>query len=488
MMPTRSGGGAKAAAVALLSAGLLLGWWGLRPQPAEVVPESFAFFNFDRPGLNAHNTPSAALDPARPEVTAVADRIDTPAFSCSLSLSANGGVTWRPVDVPLPPDAPNCYWPAIGFDGDGRLLVLYTATGGRFNLPVGVWLQRFRDGAPDGPAVPVAGGEAFHAHMAVRGSEVVVAYVQAGPAVVEQGVGFPPGPNPLTVVRSGDGGATFSAPTAISGPTERAVLPSVVFGPGGQVLVGALDMVDDVDDYEGRHGGQGGEPVDARWRVLAYRSGDGGGSFSAAAPVAAVEIPQRIIVNLGPAPGFAWDRAGDRLYATWDAGRGDGRDVFLATSDDGGATWSAPRAVAPRRGTQQLPAVAVGPGGRVDVLFYDRSADPRDRRTEVALSSSWDGGRSFTTGTVSRVAFDSGIGFGSAQGIPLLGSRLATLAVDGGALAFWADTRRATEDNNAQELALAQVRVDEGGDRRWALAGAGGVLAAGGATVLGRRR
>lgn len=102
-------------------------------------------------------------------------------------------------------------------------------------------------------------------------------------------------------------------------------------------------------------------------------------------------------------------------------------------------------AVAPRPGTQQLPAV-------------------------------------------SRVAFDSAIGFGSAQGVALLGSRLATLPVDGGALAFWADTRRATEDNNAQELALAQVQVDEGGDRRWALAGAGGVLAAGGATVLGRRR
>jgi len=76
------------------------------------------------------------------------------------------------------------------------------------------------------------------------------------------------------------------------------------------------------------------------------------------------------------------------------------------TRSGGGAKADA---VAPRPGTQQLPAV-------------------------------------------SQMAFDSGIGFGSAQGILQRGSRSAT--------------RRATEDNNAQGLARA----------------------AGGATVPGRRR
>lgn len=474
---------------ALVLVGALMAWSGLRPSGPEVAPESFAFFNFDRPGINAHNSPAAAADPGRAGSVAMADRIDTPDFSCSVSVSRNAAVTWRPLALPLPAGVPNCYWPDVGFDGGGRLLVLYTATGGQFNLPVGVWLQPLREGVADGPAVRVAGTEAFHARMAVRGSTVVVAYVQAAPATADQGVGFAPAPNPIMVTRSIDGGASFSPAVAVSEPSRRAVLPSVNLGPGGQVVVGALDLVDDVDDYEGRHGGQGGEPVDGHWSVVAYRSTDGGASFGPASVVSDdLEIPQRIIVNLGPSPRFAWDQDRDRLYATWDAGRGDGRDVFLARSDDGGASWSEPAAVARRRGTQQLPTVGVAPDGRVDLLFYDRSADPRDEDTEVAFASSWDGGRSFTTAMVSRSPFDSRIGFGSSQGIPLLGSQLATLSRADGATGFWADTRRATEDNNAQELALAQVKIDRGGDRRWALGAAGIALAGGGAFVAGRRR
>ncbi|MGH9154771.1 MAG: sialidase family protein [Acidimicrobiales bacterium] len=473
----------------LLLVGLLTAWAGLRATPAEVSPQSFAFLNFDRPGINAHNSPAVATDPARPEVAAMADRIDTPQFSCSVALSDNAGDNWRPLAVPLPAEAPNCYWPDVAYDDRGRLLVLYTSTGGRFNLPVGVWLQPFSGRAPDGPAVRVASTEAFHARLAVRGSAVVVAYVQAGPAVVDQGVGFPPGPNPIMVRRSDDGGATFAAPVAVSEPGRRVALPSVVLGSDEELVVGALDLADDVDDYEGRHGGQGGEPVEGPWRVVSYRSTDGGASFAPASMVADdLVIPQRIIVNLGPRPSFAWDLARNRLYAAWDAGRGDGRDVFVARSDDGGANWSPPGAVVERAGTQQLPTLGVAPDGRLDVVFYDRSDDPFDHLTEVAMSSSWNGGRTFTTSTISRVAFDSRIGFGSSQGIPILGSQLATIARPGGATAFWSDTRRATVDNNAQELGLAQVTVAERGDRRWPVAGVGAALAVAGAVVaVGRR-
>ncbi|MEO6121003.1 MAG: hypothetical protein ABIW46_04130, partial [Acidimicrobiales bacterium] len=180
---------ARAAGCAVLVVGVLVAGNGWRAKPAEVSAESFAFFTFDRPGINAHNSPAAASDPTRPGVAAMADRIDTPMFSCSVSLTDDAGDNWRPLVLPRPAEAPNCYWPDVGFDGAGRLLVLYTATGGRFNLPTGVWLQGFRDDAPDGAPVRVAGVNAFHAHMAVRGSDVLVAYVQAGPATAEQGLG-----------------------------------------------------------------------------------------------------------------------------------------------------------------------------------------------------------------------------------------------------------------------------------------------------------
>jgi hypothetical protein len=182
-------------------------------------------------------------------------------------------------------------------------------------------------------------------------------------------------------------------------------------------------------------------------------------------------------VNLAPAPSFAPDpsRPG-RVYAAWDAGRGDGRDVFLARSDDGGATWAPPVDIVPRLRGQFLPAVGVSRQGRVDVVFYDRRADPADRAARVTLASSSDAGRTFRTATVSGPPFDTRIGFGSLQGIPLLGSRLAVLSEPGRARAFWADTGRGTIDDNVQDLATVGVAMEAAGGRRPVLVAAGALL------------
>lgn len=478
-----------APAIGLVVLGVVLLGFGLQARPPEVRATARGFFNFDRPGLNAHNSPSAASDPALPRTIAVVDRIDTPQFSCSVSLSRDQGQVWTPVDVPLPADAPNCWWPDVGFDADGKLLVLYTSTGGRNNLPVGVWLQRFDATEVDGPPVRVAGSEAFHAHMAVEGASVLVAYVQATPDTADKGLGFTPGPNPIMAARSADGGRTFAAPVAVSEPGRRVVAPNVVLGPDGEAVVAALDLGDDVADYEATHGGQGGDPDDHPWAIVAYRSDDGGSTFSEASAVATgLEAPQRLIVNLAPVPGLARDATTGRVYAAWDAGRGDRRDVFVASSADGGARWSDPVTVVRRDGTQTLPALGVAADGRVDVVFYDRSRDPLDAKTEVAVASSWDQGESFTTGTVTDRDFDSRLGYGSSQGIPVLSSQLAVVSVPGRAIAFWADTRRTNQDDNATELAEAVVRTRQSAGRRWAVAVAGLLVLGAGAGLALRRR
>ncbi|MDQ4071170.1 MAG: glycoside hydrolase [Actinomycetota bacterium] len=473
-------------AAALALAGLLLVGFGLRSGPAALRPGDPTFVNSDRPGINAHNSPAAA---AAGNTVVVADRIDTPRFSCTVSVSTTGGATWRQVSLPLAPDAPNCHQPDVAFSGD-RLLVLYTATGGTFNQPVGVWLQRFEGETPAGPAVRVAPAEAFHPRMAVDGDRVWVTWAQAGGAA-EKPLGFEAAPAPLQMARSTDGGATFSAPQTVS-EGRRLIQPTPVSLGGGRVVVGALDLVDDVDDYEARHGGQGGPPHDGPWRVVALASSDAGASFGPPVTVADdLVVPQRIIVNLAPAPSFAADPGGDgRVYAAWDAGRGDGRDVFLARSDDSGATWSERVAVASRVGGQFLPAVDVAPDGRVDIVFYDRSHDPDDIRAHVTLASSRDGGRTFRTATVSDAPFDTRIGFGSLQGIPVLGSQLAVLSRPESVLAFWADTSRGTIDDNVQDLAVVSVDVEEAGGRRPLLVVAGALLLGlgGGLALLARLR
>ncbi len=421
----------------------------------------------------------------------MADRIDTPRFGCSVSLSGTGGASWRSVPLPLAPGAPNCFFPDVGFDGDGELLVLYTATGGQFNQPLGVWLQRYRGDVAAGPPVQVAGPVAFHARLAVRDRRVLVAWVQATPGAAERPLGWEAAPNPVMLTRSDDDGRTFAPPVVVSEPDRRVVQPSVVMGAGGEVLVGALDLGDDVQNYEARHMGQGGPAPEGRWRVVAWRSSDGGAGFGPATIVSldALVIPGRIIVNLAPAPSFARDPGTGRLYAAWDAGRGDDRDVFLARSDDGGATWTGATRVAPGPRAQFLPAVDVAPDGRVDVLFYDRRRDPGDVMAEVVLATSDDGGRTFATATVSDRSFDSRIGFGSFQGIPLLGSQVAVASDADGALTFWADTSAGDVTTNIQDLASSAVDIDGArGPRCWLVAGAAALVIAGMAlTALGPR-
>jgi len=447
------------------------------------------FVNADRPGINAHNSPSVAVSPVRPEMVALADRIDTPRFSCSVSLSTTAGDSWRPLALPLPADAPNCHQPDVAFDTAGGLLVLYTATGGRFNQPVGVWLQRFEGETPTGPPVRVAPAEAFHARMAVDDSRVWVTWIQADGAA-EKPLGFGTTPAPLRMARSSDGGATFAPPVTVS-EGRRVVQPSPVALGEGRLLVGAYDLAGDFVDYEARHQGQGGPPPEDRWRVVSWTSDPAGDTFGPPVTVTPDLVPPvRIIVNLAPAPSFAADpRRNGRLYAVWDAGRGDGRDVNLSRSDDAGATWSTPATVAARLRGQFLPTVSVSPAGRVDVAFYDRSADPEDHLASVTLASSDDGGRTFRTATVSDVGFDTRIGFGSLQGLPVLGSRLAVLSETDRALAFWSDTSRGTIDDNVQDLAVVIVDVEEAGRRTPVLMVLGALLLAlGGIAAVVRLR
>lgn len=460
--------------MALAVAGIAAVGFGLVERPSGLRAAGASEFVHEPSGSRAHNTPSVAADPRSPSTIVVANRVDAPALGCAAAVSTTGGASWDPLELSPRLAAENCFWPRVAFLPDSTLLVLYTELGGPLLLPVDVWLQRYQGLRPAGPPLRVAGDLAYWARMATTGNRVWLTWVQAGPATADNQLGLEPGENPVMVARSEDFGRTFGPPVAVGEPDRRVIQPSIVVGDAGLVVVGGLDLGDDVANYSAAHDGQTPPDPALRWRVVTWASTDDGQTFGPASIVTDdVVVPQLILADLGPTPGFAAEPGTGRVYATWDGGRGDGRDVFLSWSDDAGRSWSDPARVGPTAGSQLLPAVAAGRDGRVDLAFYDRSRDPQDVLQAVVVATSTDGGRTFRTSPVSDAATDSRVGLGAQQGVPVQGDNLALLSREDDVMALWADTGRGSRLEPVQDLAVGVVDLDFGGGRRWGLVAVG---------------
>lgn len=97
--------------------------------------------------INSHNSPTAVRNPVEGAQLAIANRIDTPFFSCALHLSHNGGATWFQTPIPVPEgEEPKCYAPEPAFGADGVLYLSYVTLQGPGNVPHAVWMVSSRDG------------------------------------------------------------------------------------------------------------------------------------------------------------------------------------------------------------------------------------------------------------------------------------------------------------------------------------------------------
>lgn len=439
--------------------------------------------------VRAHNSPSLARNPLEPSNLVLADRVDTPGYSCALHVSGDGGATWQESAIPFPAgeERPErCFAPDATFGADGTLYLVFVTLAGRGNSPNAVWVATSSDGGRTlGEPVRALGRYAFQARLladATRPGRLYLTWLQADAVAL---VAFPNPANPVSFMRSDDGGRTWTAPVAVSTEARRRVVaPSLAQG-GDALYVVYLELLDDRLDYHGAHEWRGGEPYGGPWRIVLARSSDGGATWTDVDVERDLVPTQRVLVFLPPAPSLAVAPGGRRIHVTFMDGRGGDADVMLWTSEDAGRTFRAPRRVndtPPKDGTSQyLPKVAVTPGGRVDVAYYDRRGDAEDVMNEVSLQSSFDGGDTFTgRAVVSSRPFDSRIGFGGRRGMPDLGSRLGLLSDNDGALVAWTDTRRGTPLAVRQDVAVAAVAVSEPSPWRRRLPPVGAVLIAGG--------
>lgn len=101
-----------------------------------------------------------------------------------------------------------------------------------------------------------------------------------------------------------------------------------------------------------------------------------------------------------------------RLYAAWNDGRNGNADIFIAWSDTRGRAWSDPVQVN-QDGTQNAqfhPRLDITEDGTLLVLYHDRSFDPADRLFDTSLSTSTDGGATWTHQRLTGVSSDGDLG------------------------------------------------------------------------------
>ncbi|MDP1846431.1 MAG: sialidase family protein [Solirubrobacteraceae bacterium] len=451
--------------------------------------------------IDAHNSPTLVRNPERPENLAVSSRIDTPFFSCGLHVSFDAGAHWSQTPIPAPKgEEAKCFDPDVAFGADGTLYYSYVTLKGDNNDPNVLWVVTSRDGGRTLSApVRVSGPLAFQVRLAAdpaRAGRVHLSWMQSSDVGT---LGFD-GPGRIMSARSDDGATTWSRPAPVSPPGRpRAVAPAPVVGRDGALYVLYVDLRGDRLDYEGVHRGRGGEPYAGRISLVLARSGDGGARWEESVVDDRLTPIERFLVFLADPPSVAVDADG-RVYAAMHDDRLGDPDVWLWTRAPGASRWEAPRRVNDtRRGdatAQYLPALAMAPDGRLDVLYYDRRADRRNVLNEVSLQSSFDHGRTFTPSLLlSGANFDARIGFGAKEGLPDLGSRLALISDDHAALGVWTDTRGGTPATQKQNLFQAIVTVtppDGLSDAmRWVLRLGGLAVALAGVVLVGfllRRR
>jgi hypothetical protein len=460
-----------AAALVLIGAGAAIVSTAFDAAPtAEVVGGN--------PGINAgagdlgdissHNSPTLVRSPVDGAILAISNRIDTPRFSCALHVSSDGGSSWRQAPIPVPRgEEPKCYAPDVAFGADGTLYLSFVTLRGFGNVPHAAWLATSTDGGRTlSKPVKVLGPLAFQVRLLadpVTPRRVYLSWLQGSEVALLK---FPQTGNPIRFTRSDDGGRTWQRPARVSPASrQRVVAPSAAVGPRGELYVLYLDLGNDRLDYEGLHKGRGGPPYRGRWKLVLARSSDRGRSWEETVVDGGLVPTERFIVFIPPFPSLAVDRRSGRIYAAYQDGRLGDADVRVWSSGDGGASWRSVRVndTPEHDGTSQyLPKLAVAPNGRVDVVYYDRRADPRNRMSQVSWQYSGNGGKGFGRSVrLTERPFDSRIGFGSERGLADLGSRLALLSAKASSLAVWPDTRYGTPASGKQDLVRALVVLSD---------------------------
>ncbi|MBT8397526.1 MAG: hypothetical protein HKO65_09780 [Gemmatimonadetes bacterium] len=319
------------------------------------------------------------------------------------SSSVDRGATWSPVQLrdPLSPG-----WiqsdPWLGVDESGTL----------FFASLEVLLS------PDGRRVAVSrsldGGLTWEDTVAAADSTEIDKEVLSSNGAGSLYASYKQG-STLRLVRSVDGGVSWSQPSMLPYSAEDPTGPVLTSRPDGSVFAAWWSR-----------------PDDNLWVATSPDHGESWRGLQRVNPVAGSVT----FVGIPAFPSVA-AQAGGRVSVAWqDFASGDW-DILITLSDDSGLTWSGPSPVNDSPlGDQFMPALAAGPDGSLHAVWYDS----RTGNVNLVYARSEDGGVTWST-NVRVTTEETPVYHGR------LGDYLGLVVGPGGeAFMVWTD-RRAGEQN-----------------------------------------
>ena len=364
---------------------------------------------------NAEVEPHLAIDPSNPNHLVAAwqqDRLsDGGSRGLATSVSVDGGLTWGTRQpAPFTQCAGGVFarasdpWVAIGSSSVLQIGIAFTGAANAIGARSAVLVSRSVDGGNSWsaalPLIDDDGTRFFNDKESLTIDSTDPSYVYAvwdRLDVNDRGI--------TLLARSTDGGVSWSSPVPIFDPgAGRQTIGNVaVTTPDGSVHVFFTEL-----------GPSTSNPAVTEGSLNVMRSTNKGLTWSAPTRIAQLlavgtRLPAQtsVVVRAGEILGtFAAHPGNGKLYAAWQDSRftGGARDsIALATSTDGGATWSAPVRVNANANVPAFtPTLAVLASGLIGVTYYDfrQTATTTFQPTDLWLAVSRDG----TAWTETRLA------------------------------------------------------------------------------------
>ncbi|MBE9914145.1 exo-alpha-sialidase [Paenibacillus donghaensis] len=391
------------------------------------------------PSTSNQFEPTIAVNWLNPSVmVAVAVDFRTGPALIGLYKSIDAGATWSTTLLPLPTgfagmESPHIdyFFPnsfvvaAHAFDADGLsgTIVTYTSNdnASSFGPPV-IVNQGFGQFVNNDQVVVIADK---------AGSSPFLGNIYTG-YTHDYNTQFIPG-NTIFFSRSQNGGNTYSGPILLSSVNEFEEFPGIAITLNGVVIVGWITQPPGASSFKTSVSQDGGATFGPETMIASV--------VIVPSPLPGYQFRCLTFPALAGDTSNAPTTRGN-VYAVWQDFRQGYSDIFMSISTNFGVDWSTPKPIAnsPVGSQNFFPAITVSPtDGAVFVSYYTNRVNPPE--LDVFLATSRDGGNTFTNTRITTTSF-------SVAGLTVIGDYIGNGVVPqtGRLVTVWTDTRTGVEN------------------------------------------